>query len=247
MKTLLADRRYVWGLDSSLTGTGLAIIDLYTGEIMLDRFTTHGMASLVDRSCLLIDWLGAKYVAYKPVIILMESTFFGQRTAEALVLTKLNHAIEVGLYSMGGALYKGVAPPALKKYIVNYGRGRKAALQAVLEEQMGVPIRNNDLADGLGLAIMARDLRNIILNFPISQYDINDKTRLRDMLNALGDFLGEGNKADVLFSMLSGNSGNMFSITSMLPEIKVACVEREVPVFVRFNPNDEKKLIARPK
>jgi len=163
-------------------------------------------------------------------------------TAESLILTKLNHAIEVGLYSMGGALYKGVAPQSLKKYIVGVGPARKVALQAVLENQMGFPIHSNDLADGLGLAIMAGDLYRIITKFPIESYDINSKNRLKDMLDDLSEFLGDEKKADVIFSLIGGNSGNMFSITSLLPDIKVAAIEREIPIFVRFDPNEVKKF-----
>ena len=247
LKTMLSDREYAWGLDVSLAGTGLCIMNLKTGYVMLDRFTTHKMASLVDRSCSLIDWLGSKYELYKPAIILMESTFYSQGMAESIILTKLNHAVEVGLYSMGGALYKAVAPQSLKKYIAGTGPARKAAIQTVLEELTGIPIHSNDLADAFGLGIIARDLYRIMTEFPLDKYDINDKNSLRHMLDEIGDCLKNGKRSDVIFSILSGNTNNMFSIAALLPEIKRASIDREFPIFVRYNPSEKKKLIAKKK
>jgi Holliday junction resolvasome RuvABC endonuclease subunit len=245
LKTILADRDYVWGLDSSFKGTGLSITNLRTGYVMLDRFTTHTMASLVDRSCSLIEWLGCKYDLYKPAIILMESTFFMQGKAESLILTKLNHALEVGLYSMGGALYKAVAPTALKKYIVGTGPAAKSALQTVLQKQLGFMIHDYDLSDGMGLGIMAKDLYRLIMEFPIDKYSINDSKALCTMVHDIGDFLGEEKKAEVFFSLLYGNSNNMFGITAMLPDIKISAIERESPTFIRHDPNAVKKLKPR--
>jgi Holliday junction resolvasome RuvABC endonuclease subunit len=242
LRSLFAERRYVWGLDSSLTGTGLTVIDLKDESAMMDRFTTHNMASLVDRSCSLIDWLGSKYELYTPVIILMESTFFSMNTAESLILTKLNHALEVGLYSMGGALYKGVSPMSLKKYIAGTGPAKKTAVQGVLSERIGFTIANNDLADSFGLAIMASDLYRLMLKFPIERYDVNNKNSMKNMLDDIGDFFNDKRKADVIFAMLAGNTGNMFSMTSMLPRIKMASIERETPIFIRYNPHEIKKL-----
>ena len=245
LNTILADRDYVWGLDSSFKGTGLSITNLRTGYIMLDRFTTHTMASLVDRSCSLIEWLGCKYDLYRPAIILMESTFFTQGKAESLILTKLNHALEVGLYSMGGALYKAVAPTSLKKYIVGVGPAKKSALQEVLQKQLGFMIHDFDLSDGMGLGIMAKDLYRLIMEFPIDKYSINSSKDLCNMVHDIGEFLGEEKKAEALFSLLYGNSNNMFGITAMVPEIKVSAIDREPPTFIRHDPQARKRLKPR--
>jgi hypothetical protein len=65
------------------------------------------------------------------------------------------------------------------------------------------------------------------------------------MVHDIGDFLGEEKKAEVFFSLLYGNSNNMFGITAMLPDIKISAIERESTTFIRHDPNAVKKLKPR--
>jgi len=229
---LLSDRYYIWGIDLSLNGAGIAIIDVRNGNIMLDRYSTTANIPLFDRSYFTMKWLKQFYLKYTPLGIIMEGTFMNLRNpGVSLVLSRFNHAIEVGLYELGGCLYRSVMPRSIKKYTTNNDRATKEEMQKELQKKFGIWIYSNDMSDALGMALMGYDIYRLFTKLDLDSYDINSKQSMRVLENDCSNFVGDKTKFKSLFNILISS----WSITNFYRPTKTLAIRRIHPKTLIFN------------
>ena len=236
-------RKYVWGLDLSLTGTGFCAIDLETKEIYLDKYNTVATIPLIKRSAMIASWLGYRYMEMRPSCIIMEGAFipFNKKNnfgmAHAVDLNKLNHLIEFALYGMGGALYRNVPARSIKKYAVGQPSASKEEIRQGLCKERGIDIEDNDMSDAFAMALMAFDVYRLLTSFDFFKYNVTDAKEMLEFEKDLRVYLGPKYRAEVFMSIL-GTSG----LSSLIPEIDRVHIKRKHPIRLRYGTNSDNLL-----
>lgn len=148
-------RRAVVGLDLSLTGTGVAIIDEHETVTRIVRSKGEKGATLADRSRRL-DMLARRITYLVPIgaLVVVEQPAYSQ--------TGGSHHDRSGLWwlivhelSNAGWDVAEVTPGGLKKYATGKGNAPKdAVLAAVVKRYPDIDITDNNVADAVVLAAM---------------------------------------------------------------------------------------------
>lgn len=235
----LKEREWIWGIDPSYRGTGIAMINLRTNDIILDKIVTNEKSSLIKRTDDVINKFKTRYKQFTPAIIIMESTFFDKTKPISLVLSKLNHALEMGIYYImkeyGGALYKGVAPPSIKKFIIggsNKKRDKKFSSKDFVRDGINKiykhNIEDNDMADALAMALLGQKILELLIGFNLSKFDFNEENDMLRMYKGMVNFVDKKNKhrGESIFSVLANVNNGMASLTDMMPELDVLTIKR---------------------
>jgi Holliday junction resolvasome RuvABC endonuclease subunit len=248
----LSDRKYVWGIDPSYTGTGFAAINIETGSVILEKFSSVDGESLVDRTNSINNYLVNAYKKYKPAVILMESAFYNRRTAASMILTKLNHAIELALYNEGGALYRGVSPTAAKKFITGDKSASKGMMADCIFAKYGYMITEHNMNDAFAFATIAKVLYLTFKNFDFHGYDCNSKDSMKLFVENLCEFvvcqdrstktiekIVESDKTyyQMIINLLTSEVAGMFSLTCLCKDHKKIKVIRKQPEVMIYNGN----------
>ena len=227
--------KWVWGIDPSLTGTGFAALNTRTNTVFLDRLSTSRTLPLLDRTDLIVRWLSAKYRLFKPALIIMEKAFVpfsgtnGRATvriSHAVDLNKLNHAIEYGLYLMGGALYRNTAARPVKKYISGNTNASKAEVQEAIVNHHGAQINNEDMNDAFSMGVLASGLLRLILSFNLKKFDYNDSKSMLAFQKALVASFNQKYEGEVIFNMLAAPDPDN-NLCRMVPPTKCVVINRK--------------------
>jgi Holliday junction resolvasome RuvABC endonuclease subunit len=143
------------GLDLSLDGTGLVIIDddykIKVIELLhVEARETERLLFLEEEFLRIIDPYKnkIKLTAYETPAFRADGQQFSM--GEWAGLVKLN------LFKLGINVLK-VAPTQLKKYVIGVGRGDKSVIILDVYKNFGVEIRQNDQADAYVVARIAHD------------------------------------------------------------------------------------------
>lgn len=165
----------VAGVDLSLTGTGIAIIN-GSGEIHTHLVKSTGKkdASLADRRERLGRVRGAVIhkvgtMAQRPELVVIEAPSYGSSGGQAHERAGLWWMVVSALMEWGYPVVS-VAPTTLKKYVASRGNVDKdEMLAAAIKQYPQADITNNNVADAVGLAAMgARHL-----GFPALEVSFN--------------------------------------------------------------------------
>lgn len=230
----LQDRHYAWGIDLSLTSTGLSIIDLNDRSIMSTQYSTNSGLPLFERATFISEWLDGYRKIYPPLIIIMEGVFFNIKAkfgmSHAMSLNKLNFSIEQNLYKSGGALYKNVMPRTIKKYITGRPDAQKELVQQSISEFYDVWLENNDMSDSLCMALLGTDIMKVINEFDVMKYNINDEKSLLSMYRDLKKEIGLNHRAEIVMHMFGAGT----SISRFLKDSKYIHVLRKCPMTIYF-------------
>lgn len=148
--------RYV-GIDQSLTGTGLIILDEHGGIIKEKLITTKSSQKIEDR---FIDIFENIYLFIKPgdkIYIEGLSLYStGQRLAEIFAL---HYIIRLKLHE-NEYNYTIIPPKTLKKWITDNGNAKKDLMMLKIYKRWGIEFTNNNLADAYALAKYGMALDN---------------------------------------------------------------------------------------
>ena len=160
------DKLYVVGLDLSLNGTGICVIEAgkYSVKIVNEVFVNNKHIKAEDRGhklwniyCNLDDVLQEmKEVGIDPVIV--TESGFSKHAKATQALYSVVGIVELVMYCNGLSITKSYAPTSVKKQITGKG---KASKQEVMEEvrqflvssQGGYAFQSEDTSDALAVAI----------------------------------------------------------------------------------------------
>ena len=144
------------GLDPSLTGTGVVILNAdskigHTSELIRTKKAegTYGelfrLREIRDKACDMIDAAGCS-------LVVMEGLAFMARNTTALVqLSALNYLIRDRLQNLC-IPFVIVAPSTLKKFVTGKGNAKKDSMYLETYKRFGVSFTDDNLCDAYGLA-----------------------------------------------------------------------------------------------
>jgi len=147
---------YLYGLDLSLTNTGIAIVDLNTYKpILVDSVKTKKSKTLNDhddhkeRIKLITDKFDELIYTYEPEIVTIEAPFVRHNKATKAVM-KVHGIAQRWFYPYDQFYY---APTTLKATIV-HGKASKEQLQdRLLKEYPYIEFKNEDESDALACCV----------------------------------------------------------------------------------------------
>lgn len=155
--------RYI-GIDPSLTGTGIVCLNK-DGELEDSRLIKTVPAQVIEERLIIInrtiqellDKYQIRYTdGYKhEALVYIEGPSFGARGNAILQLAGLHFLLRISLYKRFDLKYEIIAPTSLKKFVTGKGNSKKELMLLEVYKRWGVEFKNNNLADGFGLAKMA--------------------------------------------------------------------------------------------
>lgn len=142
------------GIDPSLTGTGIIVLD-QDDCIMFQKLVTTDPKDPIEKR--LIEIL--ENISFIPNIVrlqkvYMEGPAFASQGNAVLQMGAIHFLIRIFLYKHG-VNFKIIAPPTLKKFHTGHGQTKKPEILKKVEETLGVKFKNHNIADAYGLARMA--------------------------------------------------------------------------------------------
>ena len=147
---------YYCGLDLSLTGTGIVILNhdgsLVHHDVLKNKFM--GIPRLHFLKTSIINLMNF----YRPKVICIENYSMGSRAGQAFSIGELGGVIKLGLFNMD-LTYNLVAPTQLKKFITGKGQCEKSMIILKVFKQWGWEPPDDNQADAYGLAQIARALK----------------------------------------------------------------------------------------
>ena len=164
------------GLDCSLTGTGVAILDEDT-PVLLDiiKTTPEKFKDEMSRMIYIRDMILSK-IPPNVELIGIEDTFvpFNSRgIGAALSLSRLAGIIRAGLYE-AGFKYLVIQPTSLKKFVLGKGVGEKDTLMLEVLSRWGIKIAENNISDAFCMAKFVQAVKDTS-KLTIPQRDAIDK------------------------------------------------------------------------
>lgn len=155
------ETRFVIGIDPSLTGTAIAILNHRGQLVRLARFESvnegRGVAHRILRydhvSGMMRDMIAS--LSPNPVVACIEGYSMGHNSAQHSLLIEMGFTLRKMVASSTHAAIHEVAPSTLKKFATGIGKGDKSAIASALTHRYGVRFDTSDEADAYGLARMA--------------------------------------------------------------------------------------------
>jgi crossover junction endodeoxyribonuclease RuvC len=148
--------RYV-GIDPSLSGTGLVILD-ETGDIIEAVSLKAGKEDDPLRFMKLTERI-MKYLNPATDKVLIEGFSFGSRGKGVSTMYGIGWCIRIYM-QMSSISWQEVAPTALKKFASNKGNAKKEDLVLPVYKKWGFESSSNDITDGFVMAKMAWSMYN---------------------------------------------------------------------------------------
>lgn len=154
--------RYAVGIDLSLTSTGLAALDLDTGEMSTAAITSSGkrtdrLPQNIPRLMTLSETIVAGVDQCSPEVVLIESALFNSCRADTSAHRRAGLWWTVALELSKRYRVVEVAPASLKKFVTGKGNADKFAMGIQIAKHFGeqaLPDAKADRADASGLAAL---------------------------------------------------------------------------------------------
>jgi crossover junction endodeoxyribonuclease RuvC len=144
------------GLDPSLTGTGICLID-DSGRTRTYRLETVRTDKLRGPGRLLtIRRALEEFLIERPALVAVESYAYGA-VGRVFQLGELGGVLRVAIFE-AGIPYVEVAPVQLKKYATGQPGAEKSAVIAAAESALGATVADDNQADAFFLASIASSL-----------------------------------------------------------------------------------------
>jgi len=140
----------IYGLDLSLTATGLAAL-APEGHLNVFTFGTPPKMSVEARLTEMARQVDTRIVA--PELVVIEGLAFGANDPSAHERAALHYIVRCNLWSEGTRVLV-VAPSSLKKFITGKGSAKKELVILEVFKRWGVTAKDNNEADAAGLAYL---------------------------------------------------------------------------------------------
>ncbi len=168
----LESRRIVLGIDPSLTDTGFAVLDGSDSIIDVKSFRSYPKQSDEYRIRLIAKGIVQEIEQYRydhDVYVFIEALPFAKRpTGSAYTRSELYGVIKYLLVEMGIHTYF-VSALTLKKQFAGTGTADKHNVQAAVYNRYGRLIKNDNIADAIGLASIGNRYINKEIKFPATK------------------------------------------------------------------------------
>lgn len=142
------------GIDPSLTGTGLIVLD--QNACIMEEKLIQTTNKDVDEARFVKIMKALDFI--KNIIrlecVYVEGPAYGSRGNAALQLGALHYLIRIFLYK-NSLPYKIIAPKSLKLFHTGRGDTKKSEIVKIVNERYGTKFNNHNLSDAYGLARMA--------------------------------------------------------------------------------------------
>ena len=146
--------KYFVGVDLSLTGTGLVVLDREF-EILHKILVSTSPSINIEARILNIKDSIIKYFN-KDSVIYLEGLSFGSRGQSMLELAGLHYLIRAYLYQQN-YYFKPVPPTTIKKFITGKGNCKKELMLLKVFKRFGIEFDDNNLCDAYSLARYATE------------------------------------------------------------------------------------------
>lgn len=159
----------VMGLDLSLTGTGVVVLDRAGAPLHAETVSCKfvGMARLA----FIRGRIGELLSRHRPALVCVEGYSFASRQSHAHALGELGGVIRLLLHR-NDFIYKDVPPSTLKKFVTGKGNAAKDEVMMNVYKRWGWEMRDNNQADAYGLARIALALEGEDKNLIATQREV---------------------------------------------------------------------------
>lgn len=159
----------VIGLDLSLTGTGVVVLDEY-GSV---RYAATLASKLRDMARLeyIRDVIGGALSKYEPRFACIEGYSMGSQAGQLASIGELGGVIKLLMYR-NGFLYQIVAPTQLKKFATGKGNGAKDEVMLHVFKRWGYEAKDNNQADAFVLARIALTMEMKLMDLTVPQQEV---------------------------------------------------------------------------
>lgn len=149
----------VIGLDPSLTGTGVVVMDGFGHLVDLKVFSSKACGSKVhermERFNRLVESVRSIVAAENPSIICIEGYSYGSSTGGVSDRVEYGGLLRHMLWRFGHIEIHEVVPTSLKKWSTGKGKGDKTPVIAALTKRYGVVFESDNEYDAYALARIA--------------------------------------------------------------------------------------------
>lgn len=142
----------VMGLDLSLTGTGIVVIDK-AGEVVLSRTISSKLRDM-ERLAHIRAEIASILSGASPIMTCIEGYSMGSRAGQLASIGELGGVVKLLLYR-NGFRYTIVAPTQLKKFVTGKGNSMKDEIMMNVYKRWGWEAKDNNQADAYGLGRIA--------------------------------------------------------------------------------------------
>lgn len=163
----MSEKTVFCGLDLSLTGTGVAIVDgekLWHEEI---KTGPHDFKNSMERVLHIANHIVATMKEKKPELICIEDYFTGKNLGVIIQLCELGTMVRYRLMQEGFT-YITATPTQVKKFCHGKGAGGKELVLKGVYKKWGIDVSSNNIADACVLAHVCRAIYNMKNGLPQS-------------------------------------------------------------------------------
>ena len=148
---------YYWGIDLSLSATGVVILD--SGGIVKNTALISTKTKGMQRLHRIKSSMTKLITMYPPYIICVEGYSFGSKGRGIYGIGELGGVIRLYLYEHEH-LYRDIAPKVLKKFASGKGNCGKEVVLKEVYKRWHFDVSDNNIADAFVLAKIAWHLEN---------------------------------------------------------------------------------------
>lgn len=175
-KTMPEDKKYVVGIDPSLTGTAVCKY-FEDGTVEVGSFgsrpTGDSITARVDRYLRLISRV-IKFIGHDPSLITIEGYSFGSRGRQNS-LSEYGGILRADLCEYDSPIWE-VPPKTLKKFVTGSGNASKIKMVTATIGRWKVEYDTDDEYDAYGLARMAAAIHGFCV--PETEHQVESLTKL---------------------------------------------------------------------
>ena len=167
--------RFFIGLDLSLTGTGIIVLD--ANDVVCFQTTLKNKLRGMERLQFLKNEVGILFSKFPNCEVCIENYAMGIRAGQSFSIGELGGVIKLLLFHLGVHYYL-VSPTRLKKYITGSGKADKDMILLQVFKKWGFEAKTSDEADAYGLAKIAQAIHH-----PLAKYLKYEEEVIQDTLN----------------------------------------------------------------
>lgn len=145
------------GLDLSLTDSGVVCLQKNKVEIHNIKTKPDQFPNSLLRAEKIADDVFGYAIKYKPDFIVVEDYFVGRNSKAVINLCELGTLVRYKLLK-GGFPFRTIAPNQLKKFCLGKGNAGKELILKGIYKKWGIDVDNNNTADAVVLAYVAKAL-----------------------------------------------------------------------------------------
>lgn len=137
------------GLDLSLTGTGVVILDRAGSPVHAETISCKFQG--MERLAFIRGSVASLLSRHSPLLTCVEGYSFSSRQSHAHALGELGGVIRLLLHR-NGFIYHDIPPSTLKKFVTGKGNAMKDEVMMNVYKRWGFEAKDNNQADAYGLA-----------------------------------------------------------------------------------------------